>query len=75
MEWAREKVPCQYIYYNWIGFKSCSIHFMLYNDFSSFIGGGEPQNNSDWVESRKDFGASVAKNSDQQYSILILIHL
>ena len=28
-------------------FKVISTHFRLFNDFSSFIGGGKPQNNPD----------------------------
>jgi hypothetical protein len=35
---------------DWMVFKVISTHFRLFNDFSSFIGGGRPQNNSDWVE-------------------------
>ena len=62
---------------NWIGgvLKSCSTYFRLYNDVSSFIGGGRPQHNSDLVEPpslrklletfpHKVFGASEARTSD-----------
>ena len=31
-------------------FTVISTHFRLFNDFSSLVGGGKPQNNSDGVE-------------------------